>query len=36
VPKGTAVLRHDLPGADAGLLIDADDAVCDVQVEASS
>ncbi len=36
VPKGTAVLRHDLPGADAGLLIDAGDAVCDVQVEASS
>jgi NADH-quinone oxidoreductase subunit G len=36
VPKGTAVLRHNLPGADAGLLIDAGDAVCDIQVEASS
>ena len=36
VPKGTAVLRHDLAGADAGLLIDANDAVCDIQVEASS
>ena len=36
VPKGTAVLRHDLAGADAGLLIDAGDVVCDIQVEASS
>ena len=36
VPKGSVVLRHALDGADAGLLIDADDVVCVVQVEASS
>ncbi len=36
LPKGTAVLRHNLAGADAGLLIDADDIVCDIRVEASS
>lgn len=35
VPKGSAVLRHNLAGADAGLLIDADDVVCDIRVEAS-
>jgi len=36
VPKGSVVVRHALPGADAGLLIDADDVVCVVSVEASS
>lgn len=35
VPKGAAVLRHDLPGADAGLLVDVDEPVCDVRVELS-
>ncbi len=36
VPKGSAVLHHALVGADAGLLIDAADPVCDIRVEASS
>jgi NADH-quinone oxidoreductase subunit G len=36
VPKGSAVVRHNLPGADAGLLIEHGDAVCDIRVEASS
>ena len=35
VPRGTAVLRHDLAGADAGLLVDAGEPVCDVRVELS-
>jgi anaerobic selenocysteine-containing dehydrogenase len=36
VPKGSAALRHNLVGADAGQLIDAGDVVCDVRVEATS
>ena len=33
VPKGSAVLHHNLAGADAGVLISADDVVCDIRVE---
>ncbi len=33
VPRGTALLRHNLPGVDAGVLVGADQAVCDVRVE---
>jgi anaerobic selenocysteine-containing dehydrogenase len=35
VPKGTAVLRHNLDGADAGLLIATGDVVCDIRVEVA-
>jgi NADH-quinone oxidoreductase subunit G len=35
VPRGAAVLHHNLVGADPGLLVDADDVVCDVRVEVS-
>ncbi|MFN7151907.1 MAG: molybdopterin dinucleotide binding domain-containing protein, partial [Microthrixaceae bacterium] len=35
VPRGAAVLHHNLAGADPGLLVDADDVVCDVRVEVS-
>jgi NADH-quinone oxidoreductase subunit G len=35
VPRGVAVVRHGLDGADAGVLIDAADAVCDVRVEVA-
>ena len=33
VPKGSAVLHHNLVGADAGVLVSADDVVCDIRVE---
>jgi NADH-quinone oxidoreductase subunit G len=33
VPKGSAVLRHNLSGADAGVLVAAGDVVCDIRVE---
>jgi len=35
VPKGTAVLRHNLEGADAGLLVASGDVVCDIRVEVA-
>ncbi len=35
VPKGSAVLRHNLEGADPGLLIDSADVVCEIRVEVS-
>jgi NADH-quinone oxidoreductase subunit G len=35
VPKGSAVVLHNLSGADAGLLVDAGDVVVDIRVEAS-
>ena len=33
VPKGSALLRHNLAGADAGVLVSAADVVCDIRVE---
>ena len=33
VPKGSALLHHNLAGADAGVLVSADDVVCDIRVE---
>ena len=33
VPRGSAVLRHNLTGADAGVLIATGDVVCDIRVE---
>lgn len=35
VPRGSALIRHNLDGADAGVLIDAADPVCDVRVEVA-
>lgn len=35
VPKGSAVLRHNLSGADPGVLVAAGDVVCDIRVEVS-
>ena len=33
VPKGSALVRHNLDGADPGLLIDISDVVCEIRVE---
>jgi predicted molibdopterin-dependent oxidoreductase YjgC len=33
VPRGSALLRHNVRGADAGVLVSAGDVVCDVRVE---
>jgi predicted molibdopterin-dependent oxidoreductase YjgC len=35
VPKGSAVVRHNLEGADPGVLVDAGDVVCEIRVEVS-
>jgi len=35
VPKGSAVVRHNLEGADPGLLVDVADVVCEIRVEVS-
>ncbi|MEX0767318.1 MAG: NADH-quinone oxidoreductase subunit NuoG, partial [Microthrixaceae bacterium] len=35
VPKGSAVVRHNLEGADPGVLVDAQDVVCEIRVEVS-